>query len=66
MSVCKRCQQLFTCAMADNTGKECWCVALPKIPMPLNKAGEVDADASCFCPLCLPIWIEELSQGKNS
>lgn len=66
MSICQRCQQTFTCAMADNTNQVCWCIALPKIPMPLNKQGQIDKDASCFCPRCLPIWIEEVTRKNTS
>lgn len=66
MSICQRCQQKFTCAMADNTGQPCWCITLPKVAMPRNEQGDIDVDASCFCPHCLPIWIAERENLSNS
>lgn len=65
MSSCQRCKKEFTCAMVDQTNKECWCIALPKIPMPLDKDGLIDSNASCFCPSCLPLWIAEVTR-KNT
>jgi hypothetical protein len=66
MSICQRCQQIFTCAMADKINEECWCIALPKIPMPLNEDGLIDSNASCFCPSCLSIWITQVTRKNKA
>ncbi|MET3119148.1 hypothetical protein AAKU64_003387 [Undibacterium sp. GrIS 1.8] len=65
MSTCPRCQTSFTCAMADNTGQACWCVALPPIPLAQLPEGKLDMDASCFCPQCLPEWKAERAALQN-
>lgn len=65
MSFCQRCQQNFTCAMADDTGEPCWCIALPKVAMPRTSQGNIDLAASCYCPTCLPIWQAEMAKVKT-
>lgn len=65
MSTCPRCQTNFTCAMADNTGQECWCTALPPIAFAALPDGVLNKDASCFCPQCLPVWKAEREALQN-
>ncbi|MBC3885770.1 cysteine-rich CWC family protein [Undibacterium griseum] len=65
MSRCPRCQAEFLCAMADQTGKPCWCTALPPVDFSLLPEGKLNMDASCFCPACLPAWKASLEAGRN-
>jgi len=65
MSICQRCHTEFTCAMADNTGQECWCTALPPVDFSCFPDGKIPANASCLCPSCLPQWKAEIAAGKN-
>ena len=66
MSVCPRCASKFICAMADNIGEQCWCTALPPIAFRKLPDGELKADASCFCPQCLPVWKAEQEARYNA
>lgn len=59
MSHCPRCLKEFTCSMADNTGTDCWCSALPPTAFATLPGGKLDMDAKCFCPDCLPLWKAE-------
>lgn len=65
MSICPRCQAVFTCAMADNTGKDCWCTAIPPIAFEKLPDGKLEMDARCFCPTCLPEWKAEREALQN-
>jgi hypothetical protein len=51
--------------MADNTGQECWCTALPPVDFSCFPDGKIPANASCLCPICLPQWKAEIAAGKN-
>ena len=66
MSICPRCKTRFTCAMADCTNQPCWCAALPPIDAALLSTDKPDAQASCFCPDCLPLWKAEQLARKTA
>ena len=66
MSICPRCQSTFSCSMADNTGTDCWCAALPPMAFSALPEGKLDMDAKCFCPTCLPIWKAEQEALQNT
>jgi len=53
LSRCPRCGAEFTC----NPGADCWCAALPPLPMP-------DAVERCLCPPCLKAEIERRSAER--
>ncbi|MFZ6648701.1 cysteine-rich CWC family protein [Undibacterium sp. TJN25] len=62
MSNCPRCNAQFTCCMADQTGKDCWCGAMPRLrleDLPASSSIAIPQDASCYCPDCLRAWKAE-------
>ncbi|MFZ6692085.1 cysteine-rich CWC family protein [Undibacterium sp. SXout20W] len=65
MSVCQRCQQDFTCAVADKTNQPCWCMVLPAIDAPTLPKADIDPNATCLCPHCLPLWKSEVIAAKS-
>ncbi|HJU71063.1 MAG TPA: cysteine-rich CWC family protein [Paucimonas sp.] len=51
MSICPRCNALFSCGMTDGAHKEpCWCASLPALAMPGMTNNIMPG---CFCPDCL-------------
>ncbi|MFZ6726703.1 cysteine-rich CWC family protein [Undibacterium sp. MH2W] len=53
MSVCQRCRQEFVCAVADNKGEACWCMALPVVDVTLVPQEHATTEVTCLCPACL-------------
>ncbi len=45
-AACDRCGAAFACGAQAGAAAECWCMALPRIPMQ-------DGAAACLCPDCL-------------
>ncbi|GGC88074.1 hypothetical protein GCM10011396_39120 [Undibacterium terreum] len=54
--------------MADQTGQDCWCGAMPKLRLEELPASSIaiDADAKCYCPACLRAWKAEKDANKAS
>ncbi|MFZ6687258.1 cysteine-rich CWC family protein [Undibacterium sp. SXout11W] len=65
MSICQRCQQEFTCAVADKSEQPCWCMVVPAMDLSLLPDAKIKADATCLCPRCLPVWKSELINAKS-
>ncbi|WP_394780155.1 cysteine-rich CWC family protein [Undibacterium sp.] len=69
MSTCPRCNAQFTCCMAGQTGKDCWCGAMPRLSLadlPATRIA-IPQDASCYCPDCLRAWkAERDAAAQNS
>ncbi len=65
MSICQRCQQEFTCAVADKSEQPCWCMVVPAMDLSLLPDARLNVDATCLCPRCLPVWKSELIAAKS-
>ncbi|NDI84863.1 cysteine-rich CWC family protein [Undibacterium crateris] len=65
MSQCARCAEPFTCAMADRTGQDCWCVSLPAIDTDSLQILAARGLSSCLCPRCLPQVLQELKEQQE-
>ncbi|WP_414718771.1 cysteine-rich CWC family protein [Undibacterium sp.] len=68
MSTCPRCNTQFTCCMADQTGQDCWCGAMPKLSLaelPASSTVTIGQDAKCYCPACLHTWKAETDAARK-
>lgn len=54
---CPECGAEFQC-LAHCGANTCWCMALPRLPMPS------EPDAGCLCPACLRARIERELQPR--
>jgi hypothetical protein len=57
-SICPQCGAQFRCGM-ENGDKECWCAGLPALSPVLLKADGDPIAASCFCPACLQLRLQQ-------
>jgi hypothetical protein len=66
MSICPRCQAEFSCCMADQTGKPCWCSAIPPLPLAdMPAVARSETQASCYCPTCLQHWKNQRDKNPS-